>query len=216
MQRPVVLLTLDPDCMNPLYGYMLQEIIQAWFVDFQNLRQQVVRWICTVPIQSAYLGPYSGRNWDIVSWDISELKFPNQYLVKGSEGVHLSFKNLLLLIRLIELDINSVSYVIPFIYSSFVSNASSSSARSDKDIIMVEAEHSQPLFYQLGESGLMDSPDNKSLVLHLDYDAFSKEALIDNGYVKCRAGDFTTYGPMLSPIDTTTFQILSLMNTCDD
>ena len=105
MQRPAVLSTLDPDFMNPLYGYTSREIIQAWFVDFQNMGRQAVQWIRTARIQSAYLGPYSGWNWDTVSQDLLGLEFPNRYLIKGSEGMRLFFKNLLLFTRKTERDI---------------------------------------------------------------------------------------------------------------
>lgn len=76
MPRPAVLSTLDPDCMNPLYGYTSREIIQAWFVDFQNMGRQAVQWIHTARIQSTYLGPYLGWNWDVVAPDVLGMEFP--------------------------------------------------------------------------------------------------------------------------------------------
>jgi len=83
MQCPAILSTLDPDCMDPLYGNTLQENIQGSFTNFQNMGQKAVQWIFMACIQSAYLGFYSGWNWDAVSQDIAGLEFPNQYLIKG-------------------------------------------------------------------------------------------------------------------------------------
>jgi len=37
MRHPAILSTLNPDCMNPLYGYTSRENIQGWFNDFQNM-----------------------------------------------------------------------------------------------------------------------------------------------------------------------------------
>lgn len=77
MQHPAVLSALDPDCMNPLYGYTSRENIQAWFNDFQDMGRQAVQWIHTARTQSAYLGIYSGWNWDALSQEVSSLEFPN-------------------------------------------------------------------------------------------------------------------------------------------
>ena len=87
MQRPAILSTLSPDCMNPLYGYTSREIIQGWFIDFQDMGRQAVQWIHTARIQSAYFGLYLGWNWDVVSQDIAGLEFPNSYLIKGPDGM---------------------------------------------------------------------------------------------------------------------------------
>jgi hypothetical protein len=48
------------------------------------------------------------------------------------------------------------------------------------------------------------------------YDMFSKEPLIDNGYVKYGAGDLMPYASMLSPLSFTTFPIPSLPGDGDN
>ncbi|EDR05366.1 uncharacterized protein LACBIDRAFT_329800 [Laccaria bicolor S238N-H82] len=164
MQRPAVLSTLSPDCMNPLYGYTSRENIQAWFTDFQNMGRQAIQWIRAARYQSAHLRLHSGWNWDVLPQDSARLEFPDRYLIKGPDA-----------------RIDSNSYSVPSICSSSASDSSSevSSFTFDEDIIM---------------GGIDD--DDRSLVLHpllsayakhyTDYDVFSKEPLIDNGYVESR------------------------------
>ena len=207
MQRLAVLSALDPDCMNPLYGYTSRENIQAWFIDFQNMGWQAVQWIHTACTQSAYLGIYSGWNWDGFSWDISNLEFPNRYLIKGPED-----------------HVDRTLYTVPSAYDSSIGESSSeSNDRSftyDEDTIMEEAEGGMNSILQSEELILKKSLDNRSMVLHpvlsayvkryQDYNIFSKEPLINNGYVERDAGDITPYPSALSPLKSTTFQILSL------
>ena len=51
---------------------------------------------------------------------------------------------------------------------------------------------------------------------YLNYDVFSREPLINNGYVEREAGDLTPYPSAMSPLNSTTFQILSLPNVRDN
>lgn len=84
MQHPAILSTLDSHCMNPLYGYTSWENIQAWYIDFQNMGQQAVQWICAVCAQSIYLGPYSGWNWDALYCDVPGVDFLTDILLHPS------------------------------------------------------------------------------------------------------------------------------------
>lgn len=131
--------------------------------------------------------------------------------------------------RILEHDVSSALYMVPTLYDSSsdtFSDTSSSSATSDEDIVMSETDHSKEAFYQSEKIGLTYSSDDKSVVLHPvlsayvrrypDYDVFSQETLINNGYVECGAGDFTPYTSALSPLDTSTFPILSLPISRDD
>ena len=224
MQRPAVLSALDPDCMNPLYGYTSRENIQAWFIDFQNMGRQAVQWIRTARTQSAYLGIYSGWNWDGFSRDISNLEFPNRYLIKGPEGKQSSSLNVFPLLTKVIDHVDRTLYTVPSVYDSSISESSSESNDGsftyDEDTIMEEAEGGMNSILQSEELILKKSLDNRSMVLHpvlsayvkryQDYNVFSKEPLINNGYVERDAGDITPYPSALSPLESTTFQILSL------
>ena len=229
MLRPAILSTLDSDCMNPLYGYTTRENVQAWYNDFQSMGRQAVQWIRTARDQSAHYGVYSGWNWDTFNQDGAVLEFPDRYLVKGPEGAQ-SFVEFFLLLTDGKGTFNSTSYVVPPVYSPATSDLSSEASNEigtqDGDVIMDEAEYSKQPEHSSRELKLKDSPDNGCLVLHLllsayakrhpEYDVFSKEPLIDNGYVEREAGDLTPYTSMLSPIASTTFLILSLPGTRND
>ena len=224
MQRPTILSTLDSNCMNPLYGYTSRENIQAWYTNFENMGRQAVQWIRTARIQSTYLGPYSGWNWDTLYNEVSSLGYPNRYLIKGPEGMYLlRQKSFLQLTRTTE-RLGPVSYVLPSQYSPTVSDLSSehsiSSIVYDEDVVMKDTENSKLASHQIGRLKLTDLSDNRGIVLHPSlsayakrypgYNVFSKEPLIDNGYVEREAGDFTPYASALSPINSTAFTILSL------
>ncbi|KIJ97817.1 hypothetical protein K443DRAFT_133731 [Laccaria amethystina LaAM-08-1] len=166
------------------------ENIQGWFTNFQTMGQQAVQWIQMVCNQSAYLGLYLGWNWDALSQELSRLEFPNQYLLKGPDA-----------------DIDPVMYTLPSTYNSsgsdLSSEFSSGSVTPDEDIVMEDTAYG-----------------NRSLILHPlfsadgkhypDYDVFSEEPLIDNGYVDRGAGNLMPYASSLSPLESTTFHILSL------
>lgn len=224
MQRPAVLSALEPDCMNPLYGYTSRENIQAWFIDFQNMGRQAIQWIRTARDQSAYLGVYSGWNWDTLSQDITNLEFPNRYLIKGPEGKQSSTPGSIPLLTEDIDHVGSTLYNISAAYDPSISDSSSEGsgegAMYDEDTVMEEADSGTQLaFLSIKRLKLRESSDNRSLVLHpvlsayarryQDCDVFSKEPLIDNGYVERGAGDLTPYPSALSPIESTTFQILS-------
>lgn len=145
MQRPAILSTLDPDCMNPLYGYTSRENIQAWFVDFQSMGRQAVQWIRAARMQSAYLGIYSGWDWDGVSRDVLGLEFPNRLLIRGTEGTQLIFKKkrFFIFTRKTGCDIDSVSYVLPSTCSSSNGDLfSDTDSAGGEDVVMEEAERS--------------------------------------------------------------------------
>ncbi|EDQ98224.1 uncharacterized protein LACBIDRAFT_336161 [Laccaria bicolor S238N-H82] len=90
---------------------------------------------------------------------------------------------------------NSVSYVLPSAYSSTISDLSSeysgSSVMDNEDVVMQDAEYAYAKCYP-------------------SYDVFSKQPLIDNGYIEHAVGDLMPYNPGLSPITATTFATLSL------
>ena len=213
MQRPAILSTLGPDCMNPLYGYTSRENIQGWFNDFKNMGRQAVQWIRTARTQSAYLGLYSGWNWEALPQDLSRLEFPDRYLIKGLEA-----------------HANSISYVLPSDYDSSVSDSFSDidggSVMPDEDITTDNGEYGKQSEHELERLKLKNLLGNRSLVLHplllayakryVNYDVFSGEPLIDNGYVERGAGDLTPYTSMSSPLDSTAFAILSLPEVRDD
>ena len=152
IQHPAILSTLNPDCMNPLYGYMSRENIQAWYTDFQNMGRQAVQWICTAPVQSAYMGLHSGWNWDLHYCDVSALDFPNRYLIKGPEGTQYFYRRILseFMIRTEHLD--STSYIVPSDYSSSISDASSETSSVstvyNEDIIMEDTGYGKQLKLQ--------------------------------------------------------------------
>ena len=221
MQRPAILSTLNPDCMNPLYGYTSRENIQGWFTDFQNMGRQAVQWIRTARYQSAYLGPYSGWNWEAPSQDVARLELPNRYLIKGPDGTQFRIIFLLILTEILaHADYNA--YTLPSTYSSSASDSFSEvdSLTSDEDIIMEDTDYGKQPNYQLKFLELRNWSGNRSLILHpvlsayakhyTDYNVFSKELLVNNGYVEQGARDLTPYASALSPINSTTFPILSL------
>ena len=151
MQRPAVLSALDPDCMNPLYGYTSRENIQAWFNDFQDMGRQAVQWIRTARTQSAYLGIYSGWNWDALSREVSSLEFPNRHLIGGPEGTQSLSSIFFITHERIE-HVNPISYTVPSAYSSsvieFSSESSGGSVTHDEDTVMEEADHGRTLQFQ--------------------------------------------------------------------
>lgn len=64
------------DCMNSLYMYAPKEVIQAFWLDFQDVGKQAVQWIEVARYWSNILGQNS--NWD---WDtglVSQLEFPGR------------------------------------------------------------------------------------------------------------------------------------------
>jgi hypothetical protein len=168
--------------------------------------QQAVQWIQTVCNQSVYLGLYLGWNWDALSQELSRLEFPNQYLLKGPDGMQFTIIFPLKFTRKIA-DIDPVMYTLPSTYNSsgsdLSSEFSSGSVTPDEDIVMEDTAYG-----------------NRSLILHPlfsadgkhypDYDVFSEEPLIDNGYVDRGAGNLMPYASSLSPLESTTFHILSL------
>lgn len=120
-----------------------------------------------------------------------------------------------------------VSYVLPLQYSPTVSNSSSEhSVSSVVYVVMKDTENSKLASHQTGRLKLTDLSDNRGIVLHPSlsaytkrypgYNIFSKEPLIDNGYVECEAGDFTPNASALSPINSTVFTILLLPDVCAD
>jgi len=168
----------------------------------------------------------------VVSQDVVGLEFPNRYLIKGPSGMLLlpgSFSPTLT--KEIICNLDSVSYTLPSVYGSnsdSFSDTSSTDIAYDEDVIMKETEQSKQLKTYIGKDKLTkeNSPDSGSLVLHPmlsayakrypNYDVFSKEPLIDNGYVECGAGDLTPYTSALSPINSHAFSILSLPDVCDN
>ena len=140
MQRPAILSTLNPDCMNPLYGYTSRENIQAWYTNFQNMGRQAVQWIRTARVQSAYMGLHSGWNWDAHYRDVSALDFPNRYLIKGPEGTQYFYRRILSKFTIRTEHLDSTSYIVPSDYSSSISDASSETSSVntiyDEDIVM--------------------------------------------------------------------------------
>ncbi|EDR04494.1 uncharacterized protein LACBIDRAFT_330670 [Laccaria bicolor S238N-H82] len=114
MERPAILLTLSPDCMNLLYGYTSQENIQAWFTNFQTMGRQAVQWICW--------------NWETPTQNSSRLEFPNHHLIKGFD-VHTNF--------------NSYTLPSTCTCNSLTSDLSSKvgSLMTDKDIIMEDVHY---------------------------------------------------------------------------
>ena len=228
MQWPTVLSTLNPDCMNPLYGYSSQENIQGWFNNFQSMGHQALQWICTAHVQSTYLGPYLGWNWNAVSQDVMGVEYPNRYLVKGPSAsmlLHLGNYPSMLMKDLMQ-NLVTASYILPSVYdpsdSDSSSDMSSVSIIYDEDFVMNETEQSKRFKTFIGRVKLKteNSPASGDLVLHAElsayakdypnYDVFSRVPLMDNSYAEHGAGDLTPYTSASSPIDLHVFSILSL------
>ena len=209
MLRPAILSTLESDCMNPLYGYMTQENIQAWYNNFQSMGRQAVQWICAARDQSAQFSLYLGWNWDTFPQDVASLEFPHRYLIKGSEGMLFPLNFFSSLTK----HEGSFSYVLPSVHSPSISDSSSDSGNEsvtlNEDVVMNDGGYNSGC--------LVLHPSLSAYAKHYpDYNVFSKEPLIDNGYVEHGAGDLTPYAPMLSPLGSTTFPILSLPGGRDD
>ena len=160
----------------------------------------------------------------MVSQIAPSLEYPNFYLLRGPEGMQPTLHIIFHLFMKIIGCIDPVSYVVPLAYNPLLSNWSSDSmsisTTYNEDISMEDMEPGKRQRFQLERLILRDLSDNRSLILHPllsayakcypDYNVFSKEPLIDNGYVEGGAGDFTPRLSVLSPIKTISFQILSL------
>ncbi|EDR03676.1 uncharacterized protein LACBIDRAFT_331141 [Laccaria bicolor S238N-H82] len=168
MQQPAILSTLNPDCMNPLYRYTSHKNIQ---------------WICTTCIQSAYLGLYSGWNWETVFQDASSLEYPNHYLLKGPDG-----------------HVDTTSFSQNFSVSDWSSNTVSIGSTSNNNVDMKDAEPAYATHY----------PDynvfSKGLLVNNGY----VERGVSDFTPYLSTPTNTPYLSMLSPIESTMFRILSL------
>ena len=110
--------------------------------------RQAVQWIRTAHYQLAYLGLYSGWNWEVFAQDISRLEFPNRHLIKEADGTKFKFIILPILTKMVG-HVDSNSYTLPSPYNSSVSDLFSDigSVTSDEDIIMEETEYGKQLEY---------------------------------------------------------------------
>ncbi|KIM42491.1 hypothetical protein M413DRAFT_70691 [Hebeloma cylindrosporum] len=70
------------DCINALYMYAPKQVIQAFWLDFQDVGRQAVRWIETARYRSDLLGDESSWDWNTAMR--SQLDFPTRRLLTNS------------------------------------------------------------------------------------------------------------------------------------
>ncbi|KIM45009.1 hypothetical protein M413DRAFT_66874 [Hebeloma cylindrosporum] len=79
---PAILDIGHADCMNALYMYAPKRTIQAFWMDFQDVGRQAVKWIEIARYRSNLIGQNSNWDWDTTAQ--SQLDYPTRRLLTNS------------------------------------------------------------------------------------------------------------------------------------
>lgn len=162
MKRPDILIIQDYHSINLLCGYTTRENLSAWYQDFQTMRRLAIQWIQTARQQTLQLGPGSGWNWEAHHGPC--LEYPVHCLITRSTPEEG------------EMDIPS----------------DAASRGSDDELSSWEDEDSDEGSPSIEKRIVLHPIKSAYAARYPNFNVFSGEPLVDNGYVDSNIDYFNT------------------------